>query len=614
MLRTMLAVILALLITIEALGQQQDAFTYLDERTTSFDQNQSRVFAKLKQQPTTLSAHLVRFDNLPALKESQSMRISLPSLAAATASKRRAETISADQWVWSGSFAGDKGSAFLSATGSDITGVIQFERLLFTIEPLGKGLHVLVLVDQSKIPPDEPPDWNPEPQQQKDGQSESAQNIPSAIESTTTTTTVDVMVVYTPAAAASSGNITSLVNGCIQSTNDGLINSDANPRVNLVHAVQVTYTESGSVQTDVNRLRNTSDGYMDNIHTLRNQYGADVVVLLVDYGDYAGIAYNIGVDSSDAFAVVVDNYAVGNYTFAHEIGHLVGGRHDNDPGTIPSSYGHGYRYNPGYWRTIMAVLDPIVYRINYWSNPRKTYGGVAMGTVDWNDNTRVWNERASIVAGFRTPPPPLSVSISGPTQVSHTQFKGQPANYYSWTANPSGGQSPYTYTWLKDDVQVSTAATYGEYFSWNGYGGGSYQFTLRVDVRDAQNTLASATMVVTAYNSGGGFDPSVQTIGQPLPTDFSLSQNYPNPFNPETEITFALPERSHLRIAISDILGRDILTLHEGELAAGYHSRRWSGVDEAGRKVVSGIYFYRMTAIGESGTQFTKVMKLLLLK
>jgi len=99
-----------------------------------------------------------------------------------------------------------------------------------------------------------------------------------------------------------------------------------------------------------------------------------------------------------------------------------------------------------------------------------------------------------------------------------------------------------------------------------------------------------------------------------IPGHFALSQNYPNPFNPETEISFALPERSTIRLTVLDMLGREIATLTDGERSAGYHRIRWNGSDANGNKVGSGIYFYRLTATGESGKQFTKVMKLMLLK
>jgi hypothetical protein len=164
---------------------------------------------------------------------------------------------------------------------------------------------------------------------------------------------------------------------------------------------------------------------------------------------------------------------------------------------------------------------------------------------------------------------------------------------------------------------VSTASSQTEYFSFNGWDGGSYQFTLRVDVRDAQNRSASATMLVTAYNSGGGgeFDPSVgEFTVEPIPTEFSLSQNYPNPFNPDTEVIFGIPEPSQVKVTIYDLLGKEVITLHDGELDPRYYSKRWSGNDAAGAKVGSGIYFCRIYAKGVSGQEFGRVMKMLLIK
>ena len=97
-----------------------------------------------------------------------------------------------------------------------------------------------------------------------------------------------------------------------------------------------------------------------------------------------------------------------------------------------------------------------------------------------------------------------------------------------------------------------------------------------------------------------------------VPKEFTLAQNYPNPFNPETEITFALPEPSRVRVSVFDILGREIVTIVDGEMAVGFHHVRWAGQDAAGQKTASGIYFYRITAVGESGREFTRVMKMIL--
>ncbi len=95
---------------------------------------------------------------------------------------------------------------------------------------------------------------------------------------------------------------------------------------------------------------------------------------------------------------------------------------------------------------------------------------------------------------------------------------------------------------------------------------------------------------------------------------WKLHQNYPNPFNPETEISFALPEQSLVKLIVLDVLGRELATLIDGERSAGYHRIRWNGSDASGNKLGSGIYFYRITATGESGKQLTKVMKMLMAK
>jgi len=212
---------------------------------------------------------------------------------------------------------------------------------------------------------------------------------------------------------------------------------------------------------------------------------------------------------------------------------------------------------------------------------------------------------------------PLSVSISGPSVVYHADPKGQPANCESWTANVTGGVSPYSYAWT-GGYGTPSGSSYQECFSWNGYGGGQYQFTLRVDVTDSQSSTAFATKSVTAYNSGGEIDP-IAAPGSDLqlvrvPQEYSLGQNYPNPFNPETQISYALPEPSDVTITVSDLLGREIAALVHGQVGKGYHVARWNGTDNSGNKVGSGIYFYRINAVGERGKRFTKVMKMLFAK
>lgn len=73
------------------------------------------------------------------------------------------------------------------------------------------------------------------------------------------------------------------------------------------------------------------------------------------------------------------------------------------------------------------------------------------------------------------------------------------------------------------------------------------------------------------------------------PLQFQLDQNFPNPFNPSTTITFALPSSSPVSLTLFDGTGRQVATLVNKELSAGYHSTRL-----VANRFSSGFYFYRL--------------------
>jgi photosystem II stability/assembly factor-like uncharacterized protein len=98
-----------------------------------------------------------------------------------------------------------------------------------------------------------------------------------------------------------------------------------------------------------------------------------------------------------------------------------------------------------------------------------------------------------------------------------------------------------------------------------------------------------------------------------IPESYVLEQNYPNPFNPSTEVRFGLPQQSKVSLAVFDILGKEVVRLHEGISEAGYHSVSWRGLDNAGDPVSSGVYFLRFEAAAHSG-HFSSVRKMLLMK
>jgi len=124
------------------------------------------------------------------------------------------------------------------------------------------------------------------------------------------------------------------------------------------------------------------------------------------------------------------------------------------------------------------------------------------------------------------------------------------------------------------------------------------------------------------FNAIGEGVSSVAEHAIALPKEFALLQNSPNPFsvnglsgNATTAIHFALPEPAEVRLVLFDVNGRVVRSLMNAALHAGSHHVRWHGRDANGRALQSGVYFYRMQAVGKfSNTSFVATRKLVLAK
>ena len=89
---------------------------------------------------------------------------------------------------------------------------------------------------------------------------------------------------------------------------------------------------------------------------------------------------------------------------------------------------------------------------------------------------------------------------------------------------------------------------------------------------------------------------AVQEITGVLPNDFALEQNYPNPFNPSTVIRFQLPVSSEVKLTIYNLTGQLVRTLVDAQKSAGRHEVVWDGRSDAGERLPSGVYLYRIEA------------------
>ncbi len=97
----------------------------------------------------------------------------------------------------------------------------------------------------------------------------------------------------------------------------------------------------------------------------------------------------------------------------------------------------------------------------------------------------------------------------------------------------------------------------------------------------------------------------MQTItsrNEDAPEVYSItSNNYPNHFNPETTFSFSISQKSEVKLVVYNMKGQKVNTLADNEeYEAGNHEIVWRGTDSNGKKVGSGVYFYRLDVNGKN--------------
>lgn len=317
-------------------------------------------------------------------------------------------------------------------------------------------------------------------------------------------TRIDVMIVFTTAAKNAWGGLSqsnSFVATAITNFNTALTNSGvSNVTINLVYSGEVVYTESGNLSTDLPRLRNNNDGFMDDVHTLRTTYGADLCALVTATPtNTCGLGYvntsSTNYTSNSGFCVSLYNCAVSNYSLAHELGHNMGLRHDwyVDTNTTPCDHHHGYTNKKAIdlgssstssqrWRTIMAYNDECsskgfnCTRINRWANPNVNYNsdptGVAIGSTNPSNEAYGFARFACVVSNFMPEKQSFLTTREGTRETQEFALYPNPAHdMIHISGNQSGKYSFKVYNSMGQNV-ITTAEktinlkglTSGEYF------------------------------------------------------------------------------------------------------------------------------------------------------
>ena len=383
--------------------------------------------------PAVLRQQRVVID-LSAYRSPQNQKLAVPLFGhdVVVIVRDRQEAPRPNTLLWYGRVDGQPGSsAILSNVGDALAADIMTRDhghfRFYQVRFLGDGVHVLSEINQSLLPPED-----------DDFLRDTGPPGHALAQACDTGATIDVLVAYTGRARIAAGNtdpgkfnngIEAEINEAVASANQSYVNSGITQRLRLVHMAEVTYNELGKKPKEILlELQNAADGLSEIPH-MRDQFGADLVALIVGSLSACGRS-NVMFDpspgfESKAFAVIRRNCSVTSLTFAHELGHLMGARHEwgvDGPGFVSPGAPHAHAYirkaptgSDSPWRTIMAVDKKCLEtppagcsaRIPFWSNPRVAYpeGSTDFTGVEGSekpaDNHARLNETAQTVANFR---------------------------------------------------------------------------------------------------------------------------------------------------------------------------------------------------------------------
>jgi hypothetical protein len=252
--------------------------------------------------------------------------------------------------------------------------------------------------------------------------------------------TIDLLMVYTPKAqiwadtasgTRAPGSFNAAVAQAMNLSQQAFDMSQLAIKLRMVHLHKTNYDEASGANSTIHLQRLTARagdtgwpegtlGYMDEVHDLREQYGADLVALLADVSDTGGIAWRLGSYGGrpqNGFSLNRIRQTHFTYTLVHEIGHNMGSSHGRRPTQTSSPanrFGGLHAYSVGYrWTantgagfvTVMHYESEGFSRTPYFSSTSQMVDGVAIGSSLPDslgaDNSRSLMEIRRVIANYR---------------------------------------------------------------------------------------------------------------------------------------------------------------------------------------------------------------------
>ncbi|MEZ6164713.1 MAG: M12 family metallo-peptidase [Phycisphaerales bacterium] len=297
--------------------------------------------------------------------------------------------------------AGEAGSFVLGHGPTGIEGAIWIDDLIYTIRGMHDGPLRIEAFNHRHDEAECPGGVRPSVSDHGVGNSVSPR-LSDAVSTSGAIEPTRVLVVYNADARDDVADIDAYIAAMIESANEAYDNS-VTDQVEIVLAGAYLMDEqfSDDFGTVLRQVTNRHDSVGDTMHSLRDATDADVIAMLVDQSGYCGLAWLAPGNAEYAMSVSHIGCALGNLTFAHELGHNQGCAHDPDNSSSSSApYGYGHRWDNNSQRSVMAYAPGT--RVPHFSNPDVLYDGFPTGIANQRDNARVLDETHAAMAANRS--------------------------------------------------------------------------------------------------------------------------------------------------------------------------------------------------------------------
>lgn len=263
-----------------------------------------------------------------------------------------------------------QGRVTLSQGSTGLRGTAQTNSAVFLVRPLGNGEHVVFKPSRPERP-QEPPPRTPPPQAGAAAKPQPCQDAE-----------ITVLPLYTdPVEQALSamriGDVRDLSSTGRDETNVTMQDAQVNTRVTIRDPQKIAFSHSSQLHGDIRALASRGRTSTDPIAKLRDQWKADVVMLFSTAQDYCGWVDDSALQQtvalpSQAFFVQSIRQDGCTHIFAHEIGHLLGQRHQNDSVSKAERLAYGFCETSQSFATVVVDLTacPAENVHLLWSDPR----------------------------------------------------------------------------------------------------------------------------------------------------------------------------------------------------------------------------------------------------